>query len=68
MFKGFWVYLCSYSVQLWIDFFFPLFGGRRGEKTGKEDPVACFQVLKLLLLFSYLKIVPPYRLRFIREE
>lgn len=38
-----------FSFQLGIDFF-PLFGGSRVEKTGKEDPVACFRVLKLLII------------------
>lgn len=46
--------------------FFPLFGGSRVEKTGKGNPVASSQVLKLLS--SSLKIVPPYRLRFIGAE
>lgn len=47
-------------------FLFLLFGGIKVEKTEKEDPIACFQVL---LLFSLsLKTIPPYRLRFIGAE
>lgn len=36
--------------------FFPLFGGSRIEETGKENPVAGSQFLKLLFLSSSLKI------------
>lgn len=63
VFKGFWFYLCSFSVFNYGYFFFSLFGASRVEKTEKEDPVACFQVLKLILSLS-LNRIPPCRLRF----
>lgn len=57
MFKEFWFYLrvFIFSIQLWMDFFL-LFGGSNVEETGRENPVASSQFLKLLFLSSPLKI------------